>query len=864
MKKIKKILLSCMAVLLVGAIGYGAYYLFHYVLYDDYKELLTELTYDEGKEFQAMQDSDPNIEGMVLVSENDNMKMYTNTKTCEVAIYDKRNGEIIYSNPVDAEQDAIAKDVNISYLKSQLILEYYNANNALSMFNSYDNCTKVGNYEVQSIENGIRYIYTIGVVSSSDIIVPDFITKERLDVFLNTLIDAGAEADAKYIKKRYQASKLKEGFLELSAAAKKGQATLNKINKYLIAAGYTKEDYYADMAEAGVEVEQPLSFVIPLEYRLEEDGIRVSVNTEHIKEINGGQLYRIQLLRAFGAGSSTEDGYIVLPNGSGSLMYFNNGKFNSQEYMQFLYGLDPLVADVIVVEKTETARLPIYGIQHQNYGILASIESGDSLASITACVAGKYNSYNCAYPSFFLRGSDIIDFAGESGNESSATVVEDDFYKVNLEVKYTVLTKEYEGYSGMANYYRNQLIADGKLQLQDTANTEFPFYLDVIGALKRTNFILGKQYNETFAVTTYEEAGKMIDTLNEGGIHNIVMNYQGWFNRGYYHDVTDKIALVKKLGSEKELERLSAKLESNGGKLYGDTAFQKVAYTTKRYKDSIETSRYFSTSYQVIFGQVHPSALVNLSSLGYRDTLYYLISPRFLPRYVNDFTEEISSIDITGISLRDLGDMLASDKKRTHPINREYAKQVVEAQFEILQDTKKELMVKGGNSYSLPYASDILDPPLTQNDFFMVDEEIPWYQMIVHGCINYSGSVINLMSVNDMSDVVLKLLEYGAAPHFTLTYEDGTELKHTGLNMLFSTTFDVWKEDAISIYNEVNNVLKHVQGATIKQHEVLSAGVKKITYDNGVSIYVNTTNKAFTSGNITVPAKGYETEGVNK
>jgi len=244
--------------------------------------------------------------------------------------------------------------------------------------------------------------------------------------------------------------------------------------------------------------------------------------------------------------------------------------------------------------------------------------------------------------------------------------------------------------------------------------------------------------------------------------------------------------------------------------------------------------------------------------------LFNLVSPKFLPRYVNGLSKGIKDIDITGISLRDLGEVLTSDKKRTNFINREEAKQVVEAQFETLKKTGKQMMVNGGNFYSLPYVSDVLNASLRSNGFFLMDEEIPLYQMIFHGCIDYCGSSINLMDTSDKSDVILKLIEYGAAPHFTFTYQSSSELKYTGLNSKYSTTYKNWKEDAITLYTEVNSVLKNVTGATMKKHEILDTGVRKITYDNGVIIYVNTTTSAYKTDGIIIPAKGYEMEGTNE
>lgn len=859
MKLLKKILLSCLAVLLVGVIGYGVYYLFHYVLYDDFKDNLLEYSYEEGKEFLPLTDDNPSVEGMVLGAENASFKLYVNQSTGEIALYDKRNGETAFSNPHLIDQDTLANEVNKNSLKSQLIVEYFNSNQALSVFNSYEHSTILDQIAIESIKDGFRFIYKVGDAKSKTGMVPIYITSERLEAFLGKL----DEKDAKYVRKRYKESKDYDGYLEIAFDINSAMATLNKIEGYLIEAGYTEEDFLNDMSVAEGDVELPISFTIPLEYRLVEDGFKATVNTSQIEEHGGGKLYRIQLLRYFAAGGMDENGYLVLPNGSGSLINFNNGKVNASDYSQFIYGIDPLVADIAVVENTEPARLPLFGIQKENYGVLAIIESGDSLANISASISGVRNSYNNAYVSFPVRGFELVAIGGNTGNNTMMTIIEPKMMKQDFTVRYTMLTKEYDGYSGMANYYRERLISEGKLT-KHTENTELNFYMDVIGGVKRTNFFLGSQYREVYPMTTYEEAGTMVKDLNQNGINKIIMNYQGTFNGGYFHDVTDKFKLVKKLGSEKELENLSKVLEENGGKLYTDVAFQKVTWISKRYKHRVENVYYYGSAMEGIFGQVNPATLIQLSSLGYPETIYNLVSPKFLPRYVEGFSDEVKEIDITGISLRDLGDVLTSDKKRTNFINREEAKQVVEAQFEVLKNTGKQMMVNGGNFYSLPYASDIINAPLAHNDFFILDEEIPFYQMIFHGCIDYSGNAINLMNISDKSEVILKLIEYGAAPHFTFTYKSSSELKYTGLNSKYSTTYENWKEDAIALYEEVNSVLKNVTGATMKNHEILDTGVRKITYDNGVVIYVNSTTSAYETDGIIIPAKGYELEGMNE
>ena len=87
-------------------------------------------------------------------------------------------------------------------------------------------------------------------------------------------------------------------------------------------------------------------------------------------------------------------------------------------------------------------------------------------------------------------------------------------------------------------------------------------------------------------------------------------------------------------------------------------------------------------------------------------------------------------------------------------------------------------------------------------------------------------------------------------------------MKDTGLNRYYATTFDTWKGEAVEIYNRVNEALKHVSGAMIVDHEILDGGVRKVTYDNGVIIYINYGSETQKVDGMEIPAMSYRMEGI--
>lgn len=853
---VKKIVLGILSIGIVVGASYGLYYYIHYLSYNKYKDYLTSYDYEQGSEYAPIKETKADVPDMELVSENEYLKLYTDTTTANVAVYDKRNGTIIYSNPINADDDSLANETNLNYLKSQLIVNYYNPEVKAGTYDSYSMSVARGQVEVESIENGVRYIYTIGDFETSKTgNIPIYITLEKLDEICQNL----SEKDGTSLKRFYTESSTVQGMLELNGVVQKNPKTIRKIQGWLESIGWTDEEYQEQMELAGVETVVPISFKVPLEYRLDKDGLKVSIPTCAIEEYGGGSIYRIQLLRYMGAADTTENGYMVVPNGSGSLINFNNGKVNAASYSQYIYDIDPLASTFTTIENVISAKLPLFGICRDNSSILATIENGASFSLLTAGVSGVYNDYNYVYPTFVLRTADNLRYFGN--NSQDVYILEPNLYDINLEVKYTFLTDEYKGYAGLANYYRERLVSEGVLTKRGNTDS-IPFYYDILSGVKKTEHILGVKYLNTFSMTTFDEAAKIAEDLAAYGISNQVMNLQGWFNGGYYHKTADKIKISKKLGGKSDLEKLNDVLSENGGKLYADVSFQQITFSDDDYNYDAETSKYYGPGYVAVMGQVNPATLTNTSSLQYIETLYDLLSPRYLPRYVSKFSKKIQKYDIDGISLRDLGNLLYSDKKRTNIIDREQALKVILGQFEVLESTGKKLMTNSANDYSFAYSTDIINVPIEHNKFPIVDERIPLYEMIIHGSISYSTELLNYDDKEDMTKTILQIIENGASPHYVFTWNESSEMKDTALNRYYATTYDVWKQEAIDVYNQVNDVLKYVVDAFIIDHKIEDNGVRKVTYDNGVTIYINYSDETLTSDGYKIPATSYRLEGI--
>ncbi|MBR1470207.1 MAG: hypothetical protein IJ600_01035 [Lachnospiraceae bacterium] len=762
MRPATKVILGLLAAGVAALLLYLGYYLIYIAGYKGYEKYLDSYAYEAGAAYTPIPGS--NVPGYDCVAVSDVLELYTRPADANVAVYDKRSGRITYSNPQDADNDTVANGANKNFLKSQFMLSYYNAEVVSGTWNSWVDSVQKGTFQVESIANGVRYVYTIG--------------------------DAAA------------------------------------------------------------------SFVVPLEYRLEGDHLEVSIPASEIQELGNGYVYRIALLRYMGATSYDDTGYMVVPNGSGSLIRFNNGKTAAAAYSQYIYDIDPLAATYTTPEPLEVNRLPLYGICSQDGDILVSIEESATNCVLTAEVSGVYNDYNYIFPTFVFRTyDDLMNFGNST---TSVLVMEKEKYDSNVRVRYSFPDDTHTGYSGLANYYRERLVDEGVL-VANESDRDIPFYYDVIAGVKETGHFLGVQYLHSFPMTTFAQAGYMSDMLYELGMTNQVMNLQGAFNGGYYHKAADHVRIMGMLGGRGGLEKLNEKITAADGSLYLDVAFQKVTMADKYFPHNQVASRYYGSGYTAVFGLVNPTTYRNTSSLGYQENRYSALSPKFLPRYTEGFVRQTQAMDLYGYSLRDLGNYLISDKKRTDLIEREEALDIVTGQMALLEGTGKRIMTSRANAYAFPYSTDIINVPLNHTDYAIVDERIPFYEMILHGYINYSSELLNFENRDDMERMRLLLVETGASPHYVFTWEESSRMKLTALNSYYATTFANWADAAAETYAFVNGALKYVQNEDIVKHEILDENLRCITYSNGVSIVVNygDTDAEVTdaSGNtVTVPA----------
>ena len=160
--------------------------------------------------------------------------------------------------------------------------------------------------------------------------------------------------------------------------------------------GYTYDDYlrHKELYKE-VNIKEMPAFCISVKYKLDKNDLIVTIPFDEIAYRVKYPLIQLSVLPYFGAGGSSDEGFLFVPEGGGAVINFNNGKVKQNGYYADIYGWDTAVDRKAVITETKAA-FPVFGVSNGNSSFISIIENGAEYAGVTAEIAGKLGSYNYA------------------------------------------------------------------------------------------------------------------------------------------------------------------------------------------------------------------------------------------------------------------------------------------------------------------------------------------------------------------------------------------------------------------------------------------------------------------------------------
>lgn len=598
-------------------------------------------------------------------------------------------------------------------------------------------------------------------------------------------------------------------------------------------------------------------FTVPVRYAIEEDRFTATVLTEGITEYGTNKIKSIDLLPFFGAGSSQEDGFMLVPDGSGALIYYNNNRLTANSYNKALYGFDNGTNDMVFGSKATTAYftvsenqyLPVFGSSRDTGAFLAVITQGSARANIKANVAYKYTLYNTVWSSYNYRTVGTVRQTQKDGSETAVTITEKKLETwTDYQVSYFFLPKEENSLGDMAALYRAYLVETEGMVSRIEAQEDIPLYLDLYGYIEKTKSFLGIPRDTKISMTTAADANAMLDALQSGGVDNVVVKYNYWAKNSFFEKIPVNMDVDGKVGTKQELLALQQRLEDQGGKLYLSADLLNV------YKTGRGVSKYSDVLLNVTnVAQRQYKFALDTAMTDSRYDAWYLLRPWSIPEFFEKLTENAETSGVHGLALDSVGTMLYSELA-SEGMGRNQALENLRTTLADVDAAMDTVMVEGANGYAAVQASDLIRTAGKSSGYDLEDVSVPFYQMVFHGYVNYTLEATNLAS--DPANRTLNCIEFGASPLFSLVGRNRDELIGSRLDKLYSADASDWLDFAAAQYAQINAALGPVRSSTMTDYQVLSDSVRVVTYDNGTEIYVNY-GAATTVNGIRLEAKGF-------
>lgn len=791
-----------------------------------------------------------------IVLENDRLRFEMDISTTHFIITDKNSGKQYYS--VSQESDSV-DDAEAARMQSEVTLCYYEEqSDAMYMFSDTDS-VQSGNFRVLTDGDSIRVYYSMGFV---DALVPKVLDTDTFELLMDKL---GSDSLRRRFERYYVLYSSKEKSDDLSEQIKKypilkkqdlyilsdslSDIELNDISDYIAQTDFSKEDYLKTLKKLGIEYESgsdSAGFMVPIEYSLTEDGFSARILIDLIEETSDEyKLQSIDLLEYF-ASVRTSEGYFLVPDGSGAIVPFSQeGGQLSMPYYGENYTKNTESASVF----TNNLTLPVFGISLSDGGIFAEIKKGSEASTLNLSIVSEASTCNHIFTSFEIRALDSTDY-GANMQIPIYNLFAKERVASNLEIQYHLLTADSNDYSDMAALYREAASFE-----ETDGYDDAPVYVDYLCMITEEASMMGVPYTKKIVLSTIDEIYSSVEKLIKADIGPVIVRLFGYSSSGAEHKAYSKFQLDKNVGTVSQVKELKDLLEENGGKLCFDTDMQFAYEGGNGFSVSDNSARYLNRL--VVCRGDH-----NIVSRAYSSNqLRYLISPLYYSSIAESMMNSLDKkLGKVGLSYGSSGVYLGGDYAKGRNLDRCESADLTAQALNKAKENGFEMAFDVGNAYVLPYASHLLNVPADSSEYKLEEKSVPFYQMVLHGSISYSGSPYN-MSANNL-DSVCDSYAFGSAPYAVFITEDDKLIANTSYETKWYSLDDGKRlEGFIETAKKTYDLRTNTVGSRIIGYAEISDGVSLTSYDNGIKVYVNRNNTELTINGTTVPANGFTVGG---
>jgi len=607
----------------------------------------------------------------------------------------------------------------------------------------------------------------------------------------------------------------------------------------------TKYSFRFFKTEEGADEPSVYEITIPLYVYISDGRLKAEVGVSQIENGHPDMfLYNISLLPFFGAGGSQDEGYLMVPDGSGALIEFNQGRDFASGFSRPVYGAEPTILrngyDLTVEQ--QDIRLPVFGVKVNGAAYLAVIEEGCQESTVNAWGNMQVTSYSNVYADFAIR--EKMDYS--IGNVNTSILEKGSPRIPKIGVSYEFLSGSDAGYGGMARAYREHLIE--KYTLMEKAEPA-ALFVELYAGVRKQVSNLGVQSDTVIPLTDTGRVETIANALSERGVDNVVFSYRSWSKHELSGKPQTSAAMQPTLQSgDIDVRRLTQSQDFLFYPLFSDVlSFSNIGFI----------GRNVDTVCNLSGVTVRPRRY--LPGLGSAEgEVYYFLTVGKIGDHIRRLKSSISNADFKTAAFSDIGQLLYNDYRGDGAKRGHTQTEITAAMKTVSGDLRTMLYYP--NEYALQFASDIFGLPSKTSDHDIIDRSVPFYQIAISGLIRYSGQPLN--NSNAGSDALLKTIEAGGCPAYTWIYEPAEALRDTGLSGLSGCHYTLTLDQATEEYKAAAQIERATGGSRLYDHQQVTSGVFVSIYENGARVYVNYTYDSYQAADGTVvDAKSYAVKG---